>query len=227
MKVVSQKSTVLVLDPEHASRCGLVHLVNSHPRLRVCAEAEEVATARTLCTRHNPALVLVDIEADDAFSFLKDLRKWSRRARAVVHTRLGDAATVQRAIEAGAIGYVLRRDPAEALIAVLLSALAGERHVGPRIEHVLLDRIAQHAVKLEDDFSEALSPREGEVFRLLGEGCTTRELAARLRLSPKTVETHVDRIKLKLGFASGAELRRRAMLARAGGNPRPARARRR
>jgi DNA-binding NarL/FixJ family response regulator len=119
---------------------------------------------------------------------------------------------VQRALQAGARGYVTRADSAEALLEALLAVLAGERHVSPRVANVLLDTLACGGVDVRNSEAAALSDRELEVFRLLGEGLGTRSVAERLCLSVKTVETHRERIKEKLRLPNGTELQRRAVL---------------
>ena len=203
---------MLVADAEPFARCGLVHLINSHPKLHVCAEAETLALTRELCSRLKPAVLVLDPAMGDGFSFIKDLQRWSRGTRVVVFTGTSDAFAVQQAFKAGACGFVTRRDPVSALIAAVVGALGGERHVGPHVEHLLLENLASGAVELRRDELAALSNRELQVFRLLGSGLGTRAVAEELSLSVKTVETHRQRIKEKLHVQNGAELHRRAVL---------------
>ena len=110
-------------------------------------------------------------------------------------------------------GYVTRRDPVADLIAAIVAAVEGRRHVGPRIECVLLDRLACGSVKLSGDEIAVLSPRERQVFQSLGAGSSVRAIASELGVSVKTVETHRQRIKDKLRLKNGAELNHRAVLA--------------
>ncbi len=109
-----------------------------------------------------------------------------------------------------------RRDPVSALMAAVLGALDGERHVGPQVEHLLLENLASGAVELRGDELESLSNRELQVFRLLGRGLGTRAVAEELSLSVKTVETHRQRIKEKLHVQNASELHRRAVLSQTG-----------
>jgi len=205
-----QKASVVIADSEPVSRCGLRRLIDSHTSLRVCAEAEQLSAARDLCAQHKPDVVVLDPSMGDGFAFLRDLRRWSARTQAVVFTGLSDATSVQRAFKAGACGYISRRDPVTALMAAIVAATQGERHVGPRIERVLLEKLAIGEVEMAHSMEDMLSARELEVFRLLGEGCATREVAETLHVSVKTIESHQQRIKEKLQLASGAELRQRA-----------------
>ncbi|MEO7318275.1 MAG: response regulator transcription factor [Chthoniobacteraceae bacterium] len=206
------KANVIVADAEAVARFGLVKLIDSHKQLRVCAEAESLSAARELCAKHQPEVVVLDPAMGDGFAFIKDVPRWSPRTRVVAMTGLEDALSVQRAFKAGACGYVTRRDPVAAVIAAILGAVAGERHVGPRVEHVLLERLASGGVEIRDSDEAALSDRELQVFRLLGRGLGTRAVAEELRVSVKTVETHRQRIRGKLHLATGTELQRRAVL---------------
>jgi DNA-binding NarL/FixJ family response regulator len=207
-----RKADVLVADTEPVARCGLVRLLNSHPKLRVCAEAETLAAARELCARHRPAVLVLDPAMGEGFTFIKDLPKWSRGTRVVVFTGQHDALAVQRAFKAGACGFVTRRDPIAALLTAVVGALTGERHVGPQVEHLLLENLATGTVELRGDEMAVLSDRELQVFRLLGSGLGTRAVATELHVSVKTVETHRQRMKEKLQVATSTELHRRAVL---------------
>jgi DNA-binding NarL/FixJ family response regulator len=111
---------------------------------------------------------------------------------------------VQRALQAGACGYVTRRDP--------VAALSGEQYVGPLVERTLPKNLSSGAVEMRGSEVSALSNRELQVFRLIGRGLPTREVAEELSVSVKTIETHRQRIKEKLHVTSGAELQRRAVL---------------
>jgi len=175
---------------EALARCGLAHLLSSHEALEVVA--------------------------GDGLHFLKELPAWSARTRVVVFTAQLDALCVQRAFQAGAWGYVTRRDPVAALLGAVLGAVAGKRHVGPQIEQLLLGRMAAGVVELSGSAVAALSARELEVFRLIGRGLGTQAVADELRLSVKTVETHRQRIKMKLHCRDGLELQCRAVLFQSG-----------
>lgn len=211
-----RKARVLVADAEAVARFGLVQLINSHARLMVCAEAESLAAARDLAARSKPEVIVLDPMSGEGFAFIKDIPAWAPGARVVVFTGHGDALTVQRAFKAGACGFVTRRDPVAAVMGAIIGAVNGERHVGPRVEHVLLEGLAQGSMQLRGNDTAVLSNRELQIFQLLGRGLGTRAVAEELRLSVKTVETHRERMKEKLHVSSGAELQRRAILYQVG-----------
>jgi len=209
-----RKSNVLIVDAEPVARCGLSHIINSHAELRICAEADSPPAARAACERWKPEVVVLDVAlgGGEGFALVKELPRWNAALCVVAFTGLEDTASVQRALRAGAAGYVTRRDPVTALLRAITGALAGERHVGPRVEHVLLETLAMGRVQMEEDDLTLLSERERQVFRLIGEGLRTRAVAGELRLSVKTVETHQQRIKEKLRLQTGAELQHRAVV---------------
>ena len=209
-----RKANVLLVDAEPVMRCGLLHLINSHAALQVCGEAETLPAAREACERWRPDAVVLDVAmgGGEGFALVKELPRWNAALRVVAFTGLEDAASVQRALRAGVCGYVTRRDPVSALLGAITGALAGERHVGPRVEHVLLETLASGRVQMEADDLALLSERERQVFQLLGGGLRAGAVAAEMRLSVKTVETHQKHIREKLHLRDGAELQRRATI---------------
>lgn len=211
----SPRSDVLVVDAEPITRFGLVALLRSHGQLRVVGEAETLRTARELCAKLKPHVVVIDpaMEGSEGLAFLKELPRWAPRAHIVAFSAQEDAGYVQRAFCFGACGYISRRDPVPALIAAVVGAVSGERHVGPRIEKVLLDELAAGGVEFRQGAAARLSAREKQVYRLVGEGRQTREMAETLGVSVKTIDSHQHRIKTKLGLRSCAELRRCAAAA--------------
>ena len=213
----SRKANVLVVDAEAVARFGLVQLIGSQARLRVVGEADTLSVARELASRLKPEVVVLDPALGDGLHFIEELARSKARPQVVAFTAVEDALSVQQAFQAGVCGYVTRRDPVADLIAAIVAAVDGRRHVGPRIECVLLDRLACGSVKLSGDEIAVLSSRERQIFRSLGAGSSVRAIASELGVSVKTVETHRQRIKQKLRLKNGAELNRRAVLS-ANGN---------
>ena len=209
-----RKTSVLLVDAEPVMRCGLLHLINSHGGLHVCAEAATLPAARAACEKWKPDVVVLDVAmgGGEGFALVKELPRWNPKVAVVAFTALEDAASVQRALRAGVCGYVSRRDPAVALVVAILGALAGDRHVGPRVEHVLLESLAISRVSMAADELAGLSERERQVFALLGRGLKAGAVAVEMRLSVKTVETHQKHIREKLRLRDGAEVQRRATI---------------
>ncbi|MCW0216958.1 MAG: response regulator transcription factor [Prosthecobacter sp.] len=209
------KIRVLIVDAEPASRLGLIQVIKEKPSLCVCGDVDSLSDARRWCEQGEPDLVLVDLAMGDGFTFIKELHRWHVGARVVVFTALEDVLTVQRAFQAGASAYVTRRDPLSSLVVALERAVRGERHIGPRVEHMMLNTLACGDMELRGNLESGLSNREREVLRLLGSGLSTREMAQELGVSVKTVETHCHRIKEKLKLKSVGALRRHAALSAA------------
>lgn len=209
-----RKYRVIVVDAEPVSRCGLVHLLHSHGRLRVVGEAEALPVARELCVQCSPELVVFDTALGDGVGFIHEVKRLSPQARVVVFTAQADALSVTRAFRAGAAGYVTRRDSVAALMAVVLGAVDGDPQLAPYVQRVLVDQLSSGGVEVSGRAESALSDRELQVFQFLGQGLKARGVAVELGVSIKTVETHVQRIKTKLGVSNGAELQRRAILLR-------------
>ncbi len=211
---IPRKCSVLAADAEPLARRGLVSLINEHAPWQVCAEAESMAQARELCALHRPDVLVLDPAQGDGFTLIRDLPRWSGQTRVVVLTRLADAVSVQRAFQAGACGFITRCDPVPALLSALEGALRGERYMGPRAQRTLLGELARGSVQMDQGELRRLSQRELDVFQRIGAGLATRVIAEDLHMSVKTVESHRQRIKEKLGLASGAELMHRAVLCR-------------
>ena len=210
----SKKANVLVVDAEPVARHGLVNLINAHVALRVTGEADNLGVARELALRLKPEVVVLDPSMGDGLHFVKELAR--HNVRVVAFTSLDDAGSLERAFRAGIWSYVTRRDSIAAVLQVIAGAVLGERHVGPRIEHLLLDRLASGRVQFGEDDTAALSDRERQVYLMLGAGKSVRIIAGELGLSVKTIETHRQRIKGKLRLKNGAELQERALLSTSG-----------
>lgn len=206
------KSRVLIVDSEPIVRYGLMRLIDAQKTLCVCGDADSLPVARDWCRLEKPDVVILDPAMGDGFGFIREVPRWHKSTRVVVLTALEDALSVQRAFTAGAAGYVTRRDPLTALLIAVEGALKGERHVGPRVEHVVLNTLACGELELRGHVESVLSDREREVLRLIGLGQSTREVAGGLRVSVKTVETHCQRIQGKLNLSGSAALRRHAAL---------------
>ena len=116
----------------------------------------------------------------------------------------------ERVLRAGAMGYISKQEPPEALIRAVRQVLRGEVYLSPRMTSRLLHRVASGGPPREDPV-QGLSNREMEVYEMIGQGLTIQQIAGRLHLSPKTVETHREKIKQKLNLKSSAELNRRAV----------------
>lgn len=134
----------------------------------------------------------------------------NRASAALVVTARTDSLSVQRAFKSGARGYVVATDQPEEILLALEKLIAGELYASGSVSRGLLQMLANGSVEARRDACGDLSDRELQVFRLLGSGLGSSRVAQELHLSVKTIETHRQRIKQKLGLTNGAELTRRA-----------------
>ena len=155
-------------------------------------------------------ILSLTLQHGDGISLLRDFRKMNRAARTLVLTAREDPLSVQRAFRAGARGYFVTQDETSEVLHALERIAAGELYASTTVAHHLLQMLAIGLVEIPRDACGHLSDRELQVFRLIGIGLGTSRVAKELQLSVKTVETHRQRIKQKLGLANGTELARRA-----------------
>jgi len=209
-----QKASVVLADAEPVARFGLVKLVNSHADLRVCAEAETVVLAREACAKCKPDVLVIDPQmcGGEGFTLLKELPRWSKGTRAVVFTSRADAGSVQRAFQCGVCAYVTRLDSVLEVMRAISGALNNERHFGSSVEHLLIDSLSAGTIEMRGKIEAKLTEREMQIFRGIGGGRGARAMASDLKVSVKTIETHTQRIKAKLGLIDCAALRREAVL---------------
>jgi len=200
---------ILLVDDHPIVRRGLRELIEQEPDLDVCGEAEEVAEALRLVGELKPDVVIVDItlKGRSGLEFIKDMRARKRSLPILVLSVHDEATYAERALKAGAQGYVMKREAPDLIIDAIRTVLSGELYVCEKMATKLLSRIVGRPPKRErDDAVAALSDRELEVLELLGRGHSTRRVAEELHLSVSTIETYRANIKHKLGLESASEL---------------------
>jgi DNA-binding NarL/FixJ family response regulator len=189
-------------------RFGLAQLIAPEPGLRVCGEAESVADAVRAAAALRPDLVLVDLSLKDrsGLTLLRMLRETAPQAAALVVSVHDEALFAERALRAGARGYVMKDESASTLITAIRHVLRGRVYVSDSVAQTLLRQIGPD-VPPPGTRLAALTDRELEVFELIGRGLGTSAISRRLGVSVKTVETHRASIKTKLGLDGVALLR--------------------
>jgi DNA-binding NarL/FixJ family response regulator len=195
------------VDDHPAVREGLSLLVSSEG-MEVCAQAGCRVEAIASAEENRPHLAVVDLslDAEDGLLLLAQLK--ARRMPALVYSMHGDAHHVQAAFAAGALGYVTKSEFRGVLVEAIRAVAAGRRFVSPRAAVALAEGMSDaHAA--EDQGS--LSGQEREVYRLLGKGAATHEIASAMDISSHTVESYYARIQQKLGIEGMHDLRRRAI----------------
>jgi DNA-binding NarL/FixJ family response regulator len=204
--------SVLVVHHAPVTRLGLTSLLKSNRGFKVVGQANSAPVARRLFSEIQPDVVILSLtlQHGDGISLLRDFRKMNPAARTLVLTAREDPLSVQRAFRAGACGYVVAQDETSEVLHALTRIAAGELYASATVAHRFLQMLAGGLVETPRDPCAHLSDRELQVFRLIGNGFGTSRVAKELQLSVKTIETHRQRIKQKLGLIKGMELTRQA-----------------
>ena len=208
------KSRVIIVDDHPIFRMGMAELLNQEEDFFVCGLAEDIATARKVIDDQNPDLAIVDITlaGDNGLDLVKELAKKKSALSILVLSMHDEQVWAERAIRAGARGYIMKKEASENVISALRNIRNGKIHVSPSIMERFLDRMQMQPDTPAAATVDLLTDRELEVFRLIGSGLSTREIAMRMKLGLKTIGTYRDRVKQKLGIKNAAELSRRAVL---------------
>lgn len=195
---------ILLVDDHPLFREGLKHLIQQASDLSVAAEAGSAAEALRLLATANPDLVILDISLPDksGLELLPELRKKKPRLPVLMVSMHHKSEHIVRAFQAGALGYVTKESALENLVAGIRSVLAGEFYLDPSMSQDVLKKLleAEHTQSMVDAKYGTLTQREQEVMRLIAEGLSTRAIAERLFISPKTVDNHRANTMRKLGL---------------------------
>ena len=209
-----RKLRILLADDHQMIREGLKAILNGEPDMEVVAEADNGAAAVTQASEIHPDVIVMDVSMPK-LSGLKAtaaIRSSSPASKVIALTRHAEGAYLQELLKAGANGYVLKQSRASELPHAIRSVAMGGTYIDPAIAgKVLAPAHRQPRARGAQPYS-ALSPREEEVLRLVSCGYANKEIANRLTLSVKTVETHKANAMQKLGLASRLELVRFAVL---------------
>jgi DNA-binding NarL/FixJ family response regulator len=207
-----RRRILLVEDHPIVSR-ALADLIHHEKDLEVCGIAEDYASALQQTGALQPDLVLLDItlQGRGGLELLKDVKSRHPKQLVLVLSMHDESLYATRAIRAGAAGYVMKQEATDSVLAAIRRVLEGQIHLSERMERRLMQRFAHTGPDSALDPLEALTDRELEVFRLIGQGKGTRDIARLLCLSGKTIESHRSHIKDKLGLKSASELIQRAI----------------
>lgn len=204
---------ILVVDDHPLLRSGLIQCIGRCPDLVVCAEAGSPAEALAKLEQEQPDLLLTDMAMPgrSGFEFIKDVLALHPRLPILILSMHDEGLYAERVLRAGARGYVMKDAGGERLLAAIREVLAGGVSVSPGMAARLLNSLTGRRARGAGSPIELLSDREFEVLGLIGGGSSTREIAAQLHLSPKTIEAHRTHIRNKLSLRNGTELLRYAI----------------
>lgn len=209
----NKRAKVLIVDDHPAVREALAMRINRQPDLQVCGEATDIGEALDLVAKIPPDVAVIDIslKTGNGIDLIKRIKARNDDVRMLIWSMYSESLYANRALQAGALGYVNKDQATETIVEAIRRVLAGKIWLSEAMTESLLQRTIGKNRKTADHFPpDTLSDRELEVFCLIGEGVKTAEIATRLHLSVKTVETYRDRMRLKLDLANGTELARAA-----------------
>ncbi len=209
----TEKRRVFIVDDHPLVREGLANLINAQDDLTVCGEAEDAAQALAGIGVARPDLALIDISLKTAsgLELVKDLGIHFPGVALVVLSMHDELLYAERALRAGARGYVMKRETTKDVLTAIRRVLRGDVHVSERVLTAMARRLGTPRKAAAGSPVEQLSDRELEIFRLLGQGRTTSQIAEDLHLSLKTVQAYCARAKEKFGVSSLGELLRAAI----------------
>lgn len=210
----ARRIRVMIVDDQPATREALCLRISRLADMEVAGEAANVTEALNILKDTGPdtAIVSVHLSGGDGLELIKRFKAHNDRVRIVALSTLSEWFYAQRALRAGAMAYVTKDQKVDCVIEALREILAGKTYLSANVaDNRSKATFLVEGEPLQPSPLESLSDRELEVFRLVGEGWTDREVASRLHLSPKTVATYRDRIRQKLGLRDRRELLRCAI----------------
>lgn len=212
-ETTSSKKRIFLVDDHPLVREWLTNLINQQPDLAVCGEAETAPQAVQSILAIKPDIAIVDISLKDSsgIELIKDLKQNLPGTLILVLSMHEEAHYAERALRAGAKGYVVKRETTRRVISAIRQVLAGGVYISDEIATSLATQFVTGKSSAEKSPIDQLSDRELEVFELLGQGRGTRQIAEVLRVSVKTVQAYCARIKEKLNLSSATELLREAV----------------
>ncbi len=207
------KSRILIVEDHPVTREGFAHLINCQSDLETCGETDTAAKALVLIAVQKPDLAIVDISlpGGNGLELIKNMKSLHPAVPVLVLSTHDEWLYAERALRAGAKGYIMKQAPTREVMEAVRLVLRGEMYASEAMRSRMVYRHLHGPKSLPPTAIESLTDRELEVFQLIGAGCTTRQIAGSLHLSISTVETHRAHIKEKLGIENATALVRRAV----------------
>jgi DNA-binding NarL/FixJ family response regulator len=204
----NRKSKIFVVDDHPIVRQGLGLLINREADMIVCGAAEEAQSALRAIPTLQPDVMVVDISltGPDGLELVKTIRTRDANLPILVLSMHDESIYAERALRAGANGYIMKQEATEKVLVAIRRILRGDVYLSDRVSSKMLQQYVRGSTTARESPVADLSDRELEVFRLVGEGHGTRQIAEELHLSVKTVETYQAHIKEKLSLRNAREL---------------------
>ncbi|MBI5388145.1 MAG: response regulator transcription factor [Verrucomicrobia bacterium] len=202
------KTRILLIDDHAILRQGLAQLINQEPDLSVCGQAEEAPKGFELAGSLKPDVAVVDIslKGGNGLELIKNLKASYPNLPLLVLSMHDESLYAERVLRAGSLGYIMKEEAAESVLVGIRKVLKGEIVLSDKMQARLLHQLVSGGLKKGGSPIDSLSDRELEVFRMIGEGRGTRQIAEDLHLSVRTVEAYREYIKEKLNLKNATEL---------------------
>lgn len=212
--IAAAKSSVLIVDKHPLMRHGLAKLIGQEEGLEVCGQVGAEEEAVKAVERLQPELAIVEFSpgSGDGLELVKRIRAAWPKVLVLVLSMHSERLYAERALRAGARGYIMKEESPKTIMAAIRKILAGGVHVSESVQSLLVERVTSERAAPERAGVETLSDRELDVLRLIGSGFGTRRIAEHLQRSVKTIESHRANIKNKLGLKDATELVQHATL---------------
>jgi len=207
----SEQVTVAIVDDHPLVREGLAARISAQPDMEVCGEAADIESALELIVSRRPSLVIVDIALRDGhgIDLIKRIVATGVNTRMLVVSAYDESFFAERALRAGALGYVNKQELQGKVVEALRTVLRGERYLSAAMaQRLIAQAIGSRAMR---GGTELLTDRELQIFQLIGRGKSTREIAQELNVSVHTIDSHREHMRTKLELRSGTELIQRAV----------------
>jgi len=204
----TQRARILLVDDHPMVRERLAEIIDREPDLTVCGEAEDRHEAVTAVAARHPDLVIVDLSLknSDGLELIKDIRSRWAKVRTLVVSMHDESLYAERAIRAGASGYITKQEATRKILLAIRRVLTGAIYLNERVAAHIVGRLGPRSSSGAVTPAEVLADRELQVFNLIGRGLNTAEIAARLHIAVKTVETYRARTREKLKLRNSSQL---------------------
>ena len=205
---MSTKTRIFIVDDHPLLRRGLAELINREPDMVFCGEAEDSPSAMKAITQIKPDLVIVDISLKgyNGIELIKNIKAFDSKIQVLVLSMHDESVYAMRVLKAGAKAYVMKQEVVDKVMEAVRRIRAGKVFVSERVASRMLDQVVVGGDPAPDSPVDLLSDRELEIVNMIGSGLPTREIAGKLHISIKTVESHRARIKEKLNLQNAIQL---------------------
>lgn len=199
---------IIIVEDHPVFRTGLKELIETEKDLHVCGEADTINKAMRVIEDKQPDLVIVDItlKGRNGIELIKEVHRDIPHLPVLVLSMHDESLYAERAFRAGASGYIMKEETSESIVKAIRMVHAGQKYASKQFMANVLDKFLNHSPEDTRSPIDRLTHRELDVFRLLGKGMTTKDIANQLDLSAKTIGTYRERIKVKLDLQNASDL---------------------